>query len=436
MLTSSSSTGNGSRRPRVLVIAFACDPYDGSEAGAGWGVVQACAEIADLVVLVPSHQMRILEAWQQKHLDERIRFIEVPLPKSVEAFLHLIPWSHKWWFILYFFWLHSAKHVALRLEMEKPFDGSLHAAYGSYWLPSPIVHLRAPSVWGPVGGATATLPRLWRFLGWRGLVGEWGRWLTVRAGSLLPATRRTWRLASIRIVESENSRKALPRAMQAETRVINRAVLQEVPSVNPGERGNYILFPSAIEARKGVRLAVHALAFTPPHVRLIFAAGGYEQEALERLVQRLGIADRIEFRGRIPRAEMLRMMVDAAGVVCAGLREEGGCALSEAMQLGVPVIVLGYGGARIVAEANTDPSRVALIETRSAKQIVGDFAAAMTKFSTHPLPARGSYLDRTGTKSALQQALRDALAKSAEPHFAGYDLSDCRRPSGNLQPLF
>jgi glycosyltransferase involved in cell wall biosynthesis len=202
--------------------------------------------------------------------------------------------------------------------------------------------------------------------------------------------------------------------MQAETRVINRAVLQEVPSVNPGERGNYILFPSAIEARKGVRLAVHALAFTPPHVRLIFAAGGYEQEALERLVQRLGIADRIEFRGRIPRAEMLRMMVDAAAVVCAGLREEGGCALSEAMQLGVPVIVLGHGGARIVAAANTDPSRVALIEPRSVKRIVRDVAAAMTRFSTHPSAARGSYLDRAGTKIALQQALRDALVKSAD----------------------
>jgi glycosyltransferase involved in cell wall biosynthesis len=414
-MRSSHSLGNGPRRPRVLVLAFACDPYEGSESGVGWGVVQACAEIADLVILVPPKYMRTLEAWQQKHNDERLRFVEVSVPRSVEILFRLMPWSQKLMFVMYVFWLRSAKHAALRLEMEAPFDGSVHAAYGSYWLPSPIVHLRAPSVWGPVGGATATPRRLWRFLGWRGLLGEGLKWVTIRVGSLLPATRRTWRRASIRIVETENSRRALPRSMQAETRVINRAILQGVLAVNPGERQNYLLFPSALQARKGVRLALHALARTPSHVRLIFVADGYEQGAFKNLAKRLGIADRTEFRGRIPRAEMFRMMVDAAAVVFTGLREEGGCALSEAMQLGAPVIVLGHGGARIVAEANTDPSRVALIEPQSSKRTVADFAAAMTRFSSHPLPARGSYLDCAGTKRALQQALRDAIAKSAGP---------------------
>jgi glycosyltransferase involved in cell wall biosynthesis len=203
--------------------------------------------------------------------------------------------------------------------------------------------------------------------------------------------------------------------MQAETRVINRAILQEVPHVNPGDCKNYLLFPSALEPRKGARLALHALAYTPSWVRLIFVADGYERRALDRLAKRLGVADRIEFRGKIARAEMFRMMAGAAAVLFTGLREEGGCALSEAMQLGVPVIVLGHGGARIVAEANTDPSRVALIEPQSAKRTVGDFAAAMTKFSAHPSPVRVSYLDCAGRKSALQQALRDAMAKSADP---------------------
>jgi glycosyltransferase involved in cell wall biosynthesis len=107
---------------------------------------------------------------------------------------------------------------------------------------------------------------------------------------------------------------------------------------------------------------------------------------------------------------MFHMMAEAAAIVLAGLREEGGCALSEAMQLGTPVIVLGVGGARIIAEANTDPRRVAFIEPRSARETVENFAAAMTRFSVSPLPITGSYLDREGTKRALQQALKDAMA--------------------------
>ncbi len=402
---------SNARRPRVVVVSYSCHPYGGSEAGAGWGVIQAWVEVADLVVLVAPYYMPAIEKWQQNHIDDRLSFVGVPFPDLESTVRPLRRWYGKLRFLRYLLWLRSATDVARRLEAEQPFDASLHAAIGSYWLPSPITELQAPSVWGPVGGATVAPRRLWRFLGWRGLVDEWVTWLAIRCVALFPSTRRTWRRATIRIAESENTRRALPRSLQAETRVINRAILQQVPIVTAGERKGYLLFPSQLEGRKGGRLALHALARTPSTVRLIFVADGYERRALEQLAQRLGVANRTEFQGRIPRDEMFRMMAEAAAVVFAGLREEGGCALSEAMQLGTPVIVLGIGGARIVAEANTDPNRVTLVEPRSARQTVENFAAAMTRFSVSPLPITGSYLDREGTKRALQQALKDVMAQ-------------------------
>jgi glycosyltransferase involved in cell wall biosynthesis len=56
------------------------------------------------------------------------------------------------------------------------------------------------------------------------------------------------------------------------------------------------------------------------------------------------------------------MLRGSAAVVFTGLREEGGLALAEAMLCGAPVMVLGNGGARTIAAAGTDATRVALIE--------------------------------------------------------------------------
>jgi glycosyltransferase involved in cell wall biosynthesis len=338
-----------------------------------------------------------------------LQVVEAPLSRLGE-----FAWSNKLHykldFVCYLLWLRSARSVALQLQQQQPFAAVVHAAYGCYWLPSPIVDLDAPSVWGPVGGATTSPWRLWYFLGWRGICGEMTTFITIRLASRLPATRRTWRRATLRLAETENTRCSFPPALRKDTRVINRAMLQTAPPQPPSARASYLIFPSRLHPKKGARLALHALAYTPPWVRLIFAADGPERRVLERLARRLAIAERVEFRGWLPRAEMLQMLAQAAAAVFTGLREEGGCALAEAMQLGTPVIVLGIGGARQIAEANTDPSRVAIIEPSNPHDTAQAMGAAMTRFAAKPSPSTSSYLNRAATEQALLGALTDALA--------------------------
>ena len=44
--------------------------------------------------------------------------------------------------------------------------------------------------------------RLWPILGWRGMLGELLDWAAVRILAWLPATRRTWRGATVRLVQN------------------------------------------------------------------------------------------------------------------------------------------------------------------------------------------------------------------------------------------
>lgn len=393
-------------RPTAFVIAYTISPYGGSEAGAAWGMVHTILDVADVVVLAPPHETGNLERWLDETGDTRLSYVEVEVPRLART-LKRFQFVPRLAFLVYWMWLLATRTAARQTLKQRPVDVAVHAAYGSYWMPSTVVDIGVPSVWGPVGGATTTPRCLWKYLGLRGLFDEALKYMLVRGHSLLPATRRTWQLATIPLAETENTRRMFPRDRQDAIRVLNRAILQATPARPDVTRQSYLLFPSSLQSRKGPRLALHALAKAQPHTRLVFVADGSQTRSLKRLTRQLGIEDRVEFRGRIPRDEMFRMMAEAAAVVLTGLREEGGCTLSETMQLGTPIIVLGVGGAKLIAQQSSDASRTDIIEPGSDTAI--NFAAAMNRFCADPHRRTNSYLDRRATEVGLQQAVLDAI---------------------------
>lgn len=402
-------------RPRIIAVCFTIDPDLGSEPGAAWGVVKTLMKVADVDVLVPSHKYERLHRWQHENGDDRIHFVEVEPPTS-----SALVWTYselpKVAFLSYWLWLRAAKKVGLALERQREYAACIHVAYGSYWLPSPVVDFKASSIWGSVGGATRTPMAMWPYLGVKGVVGELLKFMLVRLLSCLPATRHTWYAADFRLAETENTRRALPKSLQADTEIVNRAALQNVPERPAGvERKPYILFPSRLQPRKGPRLAIHALAHADRNVKLVFVADGMERKALENLANQLGVSDQIEFRGWVERHEMFRMVSEAAAVLFTGMREEGGCALAEAMQVGTPVIVLGVGGAKLLADTNLDPSRVSIVAPARGGATAREMGRKMTHFVNELHPAIDGFLDRASVERHLLDVVARACQKSGRP---------------------
>ena len=400
------------RRLRVLAFAYACEPGAGSEPGAGWALIRAVHEFADCVVLVgPEHGSRIRH-WQATHSEPGLEFVEVPEP----GWARLAKRYRVTWFALYLLWLRRARRVAIRLCKARPFDVAHHATYSTYWLPTPAVRLGLPCVWGPVGGAVTTPRALWPLLGWRGIAGEVFDLFMVRALSWLPATRDTWRRATVRLIQNEATLRRLPRTLRARAHVLNHATFTEVLA-RPAPRRRHavgLLLVSALQARKGIRLALRALARTPDDVTLAVLGDGRERRSLENLARRLRIQDRVRFHGWTPRDEVFPRLTEAAAVVFPGLREEGGLALAEALLCGAPVIVLANGGARTIAASATDRSRVALIEPGTVTTTAQRMAEAMTYFSRHaPGHAHGSLLDQPAAYRTLRTVFEDAVAAHA-----------------------
>jgi len=397
-------------RPRGVVYAFSAEPGKGSEPGGGWSVVKALAEAADLTVLVKSEHIDAIRGWEARHVRPGLRFVEVrpPVPSPLQKAHRITE------FVTYLLWLRAAERMATDLHLERPFEFAYHATYSVYWLPTPATRMGIPSIWGPVGGGVAAPRTVLGFLGISGLFDEALDRMAVAAAALWPGTRRSWREASVRIVQNEDTLARLPAGLRSETHVLNAGELTEVARPPVRGRQPVVVFPSALISRKCPRLALEAIVHAPG-VRLQFAHGGPQEAMLRRLARRLGVANRVDFLGKIPRGELFERVAGASAALFTGVREEGGLALAEALSMGTPVVVLSVGGARTLCHAAPDSSRVALVDPYDSRGPSVALGAAIHRFVQSPVPEDGPNLDAGVASQRLVALVGRALGRDLAP---------------------
>ncbi len=376
----------------------------GTEPGAGWGLLSALAEFADLTVLTGSRYIEEIHAWDEAHPEAPIRFVEI----RDDRLGPYTRWHRIAEFSYYVAWLYRAKRAATRLLADGSYDVAAHLTFSAFWLPAPAVSLGIPSVWGPVGGAVTTPKALRGLLGTSGKLQEVLDYVAVRTMAALPASRRTALRATQRVLQNEETRAMLPELARDRSTILNHALFSSVPQFPQVEDGRYAMWVSPMETRKGAQLALLALAQTDPSIELKMVGDGPQRKVLEQTALDLGLGDRTTFTGRIPREEVVRLMRGATTVMFTGLREEGGLALAEAMYAARRLVVLDHGGAGAVARTATDPERVALIQPGEADAVALSFAEAVeAHFADGPV-ADVPLIDRAAAVAELERVVREA----------------------------
>ena len=114
--------------------------------------------------------------------------------------------------------------------------------------------------------------------------------------------------------------------------------------------GPLILFVGRLEPLKGVDILVRAVAAADLDrpVRLLIVGGGPqdrgERERLEALCREVGIADRVQFRDAVSRAQLPRYYQAADLCLVPSYYESFGLVAVEALASGTPVIATRVGG--------------------------------------------------------------------------------------------
>jgi glycosyltransferase involved in cell wall biosynthesis len=402
---------------KIVAFAPACNPLRGGETGTGWLWSRMVASLG--------------EAWIITRPRNR-RAIEEVLPTVPERDrLHFIYLDVRWWpkswqkqkvrsIIDYLLWQPVAMREARRLHRDIQFDLAWHLTFANVWLGSLAGWTGPPFVYGPVGGGVGAPWRLLPSLGTRGAAFEIFRAMGRMAGRYLnPFARVAWSQARIILVQNRETRGWLPRGHQAKAWLCPNPVLDEsfpgptaggeaARSGSPGHGGPTALYAGRLVPLKGIPLALRAMAKLPEW-RLIVCGKGRDEERLRRLARGFGVDDRVEFRGFVPRSELMRFMREEADVMLfPSLHDEAGWVVAEAEASGLPVVCVDRGGPPVLGGRAVKVTSARGTASALARELERARAAGRTdpeRGNRWTLPARTDQLRDILTRAGLLRPL-------------------------------
>ncbi|WP_415356588.1 glycosyltransferase family 4 protein [Halioglobus sp. Uisw_031] len=339
------------KRLRVLVSAYACSPYKGSEPGVGWGYVKALSEYHDLWVIVEEEKCR---EDIERYLEENSQFASsvhfIFVRKQRNRLLRKIwPPSYYWY---YRQWHREVLKLAQQLQQDLSFDLVHQLTMVGFREPGYLWKLDAPFVWGPVGGM-GLFP--WRFLP---VVGVYGACYYLGYNLYNLAQMRLLRRpkkAAIKagrgliLATPENASGAI-KYWGVQGEVIPEIGLPEAPAVEFSKRCEgeplRIVWTGLHIPRKALNLALLALSRLPESTNweLHVLGKGEQTEKWMRLSKTLGIGSHCTFHGWMPREDALQVMKSAHVMLITSLRDLTSTVTVESLALGLPVVTLDHCG--------------------------------------------------------------------------------------------
>jgi len=113
----------------------------------------------------------------------------------------------------------------------------------------------------------------------------------------------------------------------------------------PGEYGDYVLYPSRLEPLKRQALVAESMRHVRGDVRLVLVGTGSDEEKLRRVVDRSGLGDRdVTFEGEVPDARLVELYRGALGVYYGPYDEDYGYVTLEGMAARRPVVTTSDSG--------------------------------------------------------------------------------------------
>jgi glycosyltransferase involved in cell wall biosynthesis len=335
-----------SRRPKILVAAYACEPDSGSEPGVGWQMSQAISGEHEVWVITRANNRERIERHCAREPNPHLHFVYADLPRWASFWKRGERGIH----IYYYLWQFAAWRVARRLTREIKFDLAHHVTFVSDYTFTFLGLLNVPFVWGPIGsngrGHAPLMPGL------KSIARD-------RAQYYLKALRRAfdpfvWLCAArakLVIGNSAAVARRWPLSLLARKKYVRHIAIgveqQFVTDLVRSDRGYFsVLSMGNLLPIKNFHLTLRAFgkfAHGQPTARLTIVGDGPLRASLEALALQLGVHDKVVFAGRLPRADALALMRGADAFLFPS-HEVAGMVILEAMAHGVPVVGLRDAG--------------------------------------------------------------------------------------------
>jgi len=192
------------------------------------------------------------------------------------------------------------------------------------------------------------------------MIPEGFRSLSVIASRWLPHLHLCFRAATRILVANEDTRRRIPKRYHPKVLSLLETGIPaaQVQPPHPPSAGGPVRFiwVSRLEKIKACGLLLEAFSQAlkaEPTLGLTLVGDGPDAAFVKDTARRLGVADRIQWRGRMAKAEIPPLLRAHDAFVFTSVRDTSGNVLLEAMAAGLPAITLRHHGAAEIATDET-----------------------------------------------------------------------------------
>ena len=371
---------NGQRPLKVLVSASAFSPVRGSEFAVGWDYVRAIASRHKVWVIARGTEEEETKEYLRQHPDAMPNVTVHFIPLKGRLF-HVSLLDALYYSLIYRRWQRRALRLARELDAQIDFDLIHHVTGTGFREPGYLWKLGKPFVWGPIGGLQFAPLNLLNavpfssrpFYILSNISAAWAMYVSRRP-------RRAAAAARVILAGSSNVADRIRTLWRRDATVLCEVSAPELEPVLPVRRGAReplrIIWSGNCDPKKAlniVLLALEKLGRSFIDWQLVVVGDGPLLSAWKALAGKLGLADRCNFVGRVPRAEVLSIMATGHCFALSSLYEGTPTVVVEALAYGLPVICLDHFGMKDVVNAECGVK----IPPDNLDQIIREFAQAI-----------------------------------------------------------
>lgn len=368
---------------KILISAYTCSPYHGSEFAVGWNFVHRLAQDHELVVISEKEKCEAdITRYFTEHPEERnIRFYFIEKMRH-KRLRKIWPPSYYWF---YQTWQKKAYVLAQELCEKETFDLIHQLTMIGYREPGYLWQLGLPFVWGPLAGTNLVPWHMLASMSLKGCLYYTGRNI-LNLWQLHTSSRvkKAMRHADCLIAATSNTQKDVRKYWHKNSVLMPEVGLEQDETelvTNRRQAGEKlkICFSGTFAPRKSLNLLLEAMAVceAQQNTELHITGDGECRKKWMSLGRRLHL-ENIVWHGWLAREESIGVMQQCHLFVLPSLSEATSTVLLEALSNGLPVTALDHCGFSNVITAACGFK----IPIHGHRQVVKDLSAIIDRIES------------------------------------------------------
>lgn len=362
---------------KVLISAFACNPYKGSEPGVGWNWAKYLSEYNTVIIVTRKENKDDINRYiKENNINIKVYYHDIPL---ILRWIKKVPMGL---YLYYLLWQFTLVKFIKEIDLKEEIDIVHHVTYASLKFSTRLYKTNIPYILGPIGGGECTPKTLYSTFSTKYKLNEFIRNMHLKLTFLNLNLRKSFENASKILVTSRDSYKYIPSKFNQKVDIMQTIGIDQERDIKSRAILNkndkfIILFVGRLLEWKGINIIpeiINKLEESIENLEVIIIGDGPDKDKLLKKVKDLDLESKFKIIKEIPRDDVISYYSIADVFLFPSYHDSGGMVILEAMVNKLPVICLDCGGPGVNVDDNTG---IKINPNQKFEKIIDDFVESI-----------------------------------------------------------